>query len=145
VIEDNRASASFARGDRLHKRGGRPTEAEIEYRGAIAGGYTEAWTYLGVLLCGRPGREAEAEAALRAGMSCDDAELAARAAVELGIVLDELHGDSEGARDCFEFALTRSSGRLLESARIRLAYAVAEAGDQERAAELFRSVAVRRY
>lgn len=104
----------------LHRRGRRPAEAEAAYRRAIAGGYTDAWRHVGLLISGRRGRGQDEEAAYRAAMSSDHDGIASWAALRLGNLLDKLRGDLPEARSCFEVARDRGTGVTRQHAQKNL-------------------------
>ena len=126
------AFEAYERGVELHRRGRHRAQAEAEYRRAIIGGYDEASLNLGLLMAGT-GRTDEEEAAYRTAMGCDDDEIASRAALLLGNLLDNLRGDPAGARTCFEVARDRGIGATRLRARSHLAFSLALQGDREAA------------
>jgi hypothetical protein len=122
----------------LHRRR-RAAPAEVAYRRAIEGGFTDAWLYLGVLLSGRRGRREDEMTAYRAAMSSDDPELASRAALWLGLQRDKLDGDLPAARSCYELARDRGTGVVKQSATMNLGLLLAYQGDREAAESALRS------
>ncbi len=142
--EGDEAYEAFQRGYDLHLQAGRSAEAEAAYRRAIAGGFTEAWLNLGMLIAGR-GRTDEEEAAYRAAMACDDDDTASEAALRLGNLLDLLRGNRSDARACFEFARSHGTGATRGHASVNLAMLLAYQGDREAAEEELRSYIDQRF
>jgi hypothetical protein len=141
-VEDGEPYRCFRRGYDLYRRGGHMAQAEAAYREAIAGGFTDAWLYLGVLLDTQPGRGHDEEAALRAAMASDRVETAAWAAANLGVLLDLRYDDRSAARACYEFAEKHGPRAIAFEATVRLSEILAYEGDLEGARDRARSFAI---
>jgi len=133
---------AFERGHALHSVGGQGVAAETAYREAIAGGVTDAWLNLGILLATQRGREREEAAALRAAMASANLTVATWAAVRLGALLAHEQRDASGARACFEFAEEHGTGSISFAATGELAVLLAFGGDIDAARDRFRSFAI---
>jgi hypothetical protein len=64
-------------------------------------------------------------------MSEADAQIASRAALELGIVLDILRDDLAGARNCLRFAQVHGTGATRDRATLNLALLLATSASEK--------------
>ncbi len=142
VVADRDPNDWWQRAYDLHGRGGHQAEAEAAYRQAIAGGLTEVWLGLGILLSTQPGRERDEEAAFRAAMASENLDTAARAALHLGDLMILVYDDRSAARACFEFAEKHGARDVAFPATHRLAHLLAYEGDREAALDRTRSYAI---
>jgi len=127
------ADAWFELGYKLHHRPWAWREAADAYRRAIELGRPEAALSLGSVLQPHRGCEHEARAAFEAAADDPDDDVAAVAALRLGLMLEALDADRAGARRWYTLAQARGSGEARELALMYLALGLAALGQRDAA------------